>query len=53
LDLFSDEFSTIFLGEFLSPSKGGRKQEPMEGVEPGKEWLKKASTSFILSGPGF
>jgi AcrR family transcriptional regulator len=53
VDLLADEFTSIFLGHFLTGSAGGA-----GGVDPGQDgssgdWSRKNSTSSILSGPGF
>lgn len=53
VDLLADEFTSIFLGHFLTGSPVGA-----GGVDPDQDgssgdWTKKNSTSSILSGPGF
>lgn len=53
VDLLTEEFTSIFLGHFLSdPTAGAGAGNTEQDLSSGK-WTKKDSTSSILSGPGF
>jgi AcrR family transcriptional regulator len=53
LDRLAEEFTSIFLGHFLSGSPGGAGGVNTEEDSSSGKWTKKNPASSILSGPGF
>ena len=53
LGLLADQFSSIFLGGFLSDTPGPGVAEAIETEESSREWSKKRTPPSIMAGPGF
>ena len=53
LDLLAQQFSSIFLGEFVAADPAGTGASPSGESDPARHWSQESSASSILSGPGF
>jgi hypothetical protein len=53
VDRLAEEFTSIFLGQFMKGPSAGPEEVDAEQADSSAEWTRENTTSSILSGPGF